>query len=229
MRYIYPDLMRQYNTYIKNTDRKSLREFGLTVKELKEIPEEERTERQKEFLHYYDIRMPVSLNNSVMNRICRKFEDRFDTITARMPAGKNFDYSFMKSGHDYTSRRYTEIERLYKEYSHRLKKYTAAAKYDRTERAQMNHIIDSLHDEFRKECDMVCPNSAELCDIALDLCYRKANTKRFAWALCGTEIINNLLVQSGGLISYPKRNIDGEIYFDGRYFSIQTIKSEVMS
>lgn len=229
MRYIYPDLMRQYNTYIKNTDRKSLREFGLTVKELKAIAEDELTERQKEFLHYYDLRMPVSLNDSVMNRICRKFEERFDSITARMPAGRNFDYSFMKSGHEYTARRYSEIERLYKEYSHRLKKYTAAAKYDRVERAQMNHIIDSLHEEFRKECDMVCPNSSELCDIALDLCYRKATTKRFAWALCGTEIIQNLLAQNGGLISYPKRNSEGTIYYDGKYFSIQTIKSEVMS
>ena len=29
MRYIYPDLMRKYNTYIKNTEKNSLREYKI--------------------------------------------------------------------------------------------------------------------------------------------------------------------------------------------------------
>ena len=50
MRYIYPALMKQYNTYIKNTDRNALREFQMTVAELYKLPIGETTERQREFL-----------------------------------------------------------------------------------------------------------------------------------------------------------------------------------
>ena len=151
----------------------------MSVSELKDIPETERTERQVEFLHYYDLRMPVSVNNSVMNVICRKFEQKFDHILSQQSAGHKFDYSFMKSGQEYTLRRFGEVERLYKEYSHRLQKYTMAAKRDRVDRPSMNATINSLHEEFRMECDSVCPNAAELCDMLLDLCYRKSTTKRF--------------------------------------------------
>lgn len=223
MRYIYPDLMRQYNTYIKNTDRKALREFGMTVSDLKMVDVDLLTDRQKEFLHYYDLRMPVSVNDSVMNVICRKFEDRFDRLISKQASTNTFDYQIMKSGELYTPRRYTEVERLYKEYSHRLQKYTLAAKRERVDRGAMNQTLISLHDEFRAECDSVCPNSQELCDIALDLCYQKATTKRFAWALCGSEIIVNLLLKNNNSISYPVRDDNGDLYYNGKKFSVQTI------
>ena len=229
MRYIYPDLNRQYNTYIKNTDKKSLREFGLKVNELKSIPEDERTERQKEFLYYYDIRMPVSANNSVMNQICRRFEDKFDGSAARSLLTDEFDYTFMKSGIEYPPRLRNEIERLFKEYMHRLRKYTVASKFDKTERAIMNHTMSLLHEEFRAECDSVCPNSAELCDIALDICYRRSNTKRFAWALCGTEIISNLLAKNNNTIVYPCVDDNGDISYNGLRYSLQTIEDVLVS
>lgn len=223
MRYIYPDLMQQYNTYIKNTDRKSLREFGMKVAELKAIPKEELTERQAEFIHYYDLRMPVSVNNSVMNVICRKFEQKFDHLLSQQSNVHKFDYSFMKSGQTYTLRRYGDVERLYKEYSHRLQKYAMAARRDRIDRPSMNATINSLHDEFRAECDSVCPNAAELCDMLLDLCYRKSTTKRFVWALCGDEIIANLLNNNNNTISYPVEDKDGDVYYNGKWFAVRTI------
>ena len=71
MRYIYPALMKQYNTYIKNTDRNALREFQMTVDELCAIPENERNERQNEFLNFFYKRMPVGMGDCVMNKICR--------------------------------------------------------------------------------------------------------------------------------------------------------------
>lgn len=227
MRYIYPDLMRQYNTYIKNIDRKSLREFGLTIDELKAIPQNLQTERQREFIHYYELRMPVSVSDSVMNKICRRFEQRFDSVSARQAKNEQFDYGIMKAPYVYSQKQYVEIERLYKEYSHRLQKYTAMAKYDRTERQVMNQTIDALHMELRKECDSICPNSYELCNIALDLCYTRSTTKRFAWTLCGSEIIRNLLERNCGLISYPKEDPNGEVSFNGKRFSVCNVRSEV--
>ena len=40
MIYIYPSLMKQYNTYIKNTNKNALREFRLSVDELEALPED---------------------------------------------------------------------------------------------------------------------------------------------------------------------------------------------
>ena len=70
--------MKQYNTYIKNTNKNAMREFQMTVDELLAIPTSEQTERQKDFIRYYHSRMPVSNNDCVMNRICRRFEQEFD-------------------------------------------------------------------------------------------------------------------------------------------------------
>ena len=46
MRYIYPSLMKQYNTYIKNTNRNALREFQMTVDEMMSMPFENLSERK---------------------------------------------------------------------------------------------------------------------------------------------------------------------------------------
>ena len=94
MRYIYPDLMKEYNAYIRKTDRCALREFQLTMRELQQLPYSELTERQKEFLYYYDLRMPVGIGDCVMNKICRRLEEAFDGYIGKLqikPA--DFDYS----------------------------------------------------------------------------------------------------------------------------------------
>ena len=97
MRYIYPALMKQYNTYIKNTDRNALREFQMTVAELYKLPIGETTERQREFLRYYEYRMPVGTNDCIMNKICRRFEDEFDGYIGKHNAAVKFDYTIMRS------------------------------------------------------------------------------------------------------------------------------------
>ena len=97
MRYIYPALMKQYNQYIKNTNRNCLREFQLTVDELRAIPESDRTDRQSDFLKYYDYRMSVGTGDCVMNKICRRFEQEFDGYISKHNSKIKFDYTIMKN------------------------------------------------------------------------------------------------------------------------------------
>uniref|UniRef100_UPI0018AB6E68 RNA dependent RNA polymerase n=1 Tax=Flavonifractor plautii TaxID=292800 RepID=UPI0018AB6E68 len=78
MRYIYPDLMKHYNTYIKNTNKKAQREFSISVEEMLEKEPDELSEREREFIHYYLACMPVGISDCVTNRICRRFERAFD-------------------------------------------------------------------------------------------------------------------------------------------------------
>ena len=227
MRYIYPTLMKQYNTYIKNTNRNALREFQMTVDELYKIPGDEITERQREFLGYYEYRMPVGVNDCVMNRICRRFEEEFDGYVGRHNEVVKFDYTVMKSDAEYTPRQYNAIRHLYDDYNKRLVNYAVFADYERIDEcdAFMAHSI--MNEEFREECNKICPNSYSLCNIILDVCYNKNSTKRFAWNMCGSEIIHNLLYKNNNLISYPVMDNDGDIDFCGNKFSVETIEIEV--
>lgn len=227
MRYIYPALMSQYNTYIKNTDRNSLIEFGQTVAELKAHRYDELTERQKEFLRFYDHKMPVGVNDCVMNRICRKFEQAFDGFVKKNSKVAEFDYTIMKSDVEYSPKAYRTIKGLCEGYNKRLSNFSAFTDYERVDESDAKAGLDRINEEFVEECTKICPNQKELCNIMLDIYYSKSLTKRFVWSVCGSEIINNLLIANDNTISYPTLCDSGEVEYGGNRFTIETKKLEV--
>ncbi len=224
MRLIYPALMKQYNTYIKNTNKNAMREFGMTVDELAAIPEEKRTDRQRDFLRYYHSRMPVSNNNCVMNKICRRFEGEFDGYVGKRNADTDFDYTIMKSGAEYSRSQFNSIFKLYDNYSKRLRNYLVFADYEKVDEYDTFSRMQEMRAEFEQECAKICPNRFALCDIVLDICYQKSSTRRFAWEMCGAEIVQNLLSRNSGVISYPVLDADGDIQFCGNKFRVKQIQ-----
>lgn len=227
MRYIYPMLMKQYNTYVKNTDKNALREFQMTISEMLAKPYEELTERQKEFLRYYEYRMPVGTGACIMNKICRRFEDEFDGYVGKRNKAKKFDYSIMKSGVDYTSTQYYTIRKLYDDYNKRLQNYMVFADYERIDKAESSSQATVMREEFVKECEKQCPNAQTLCDIILDICYSRSSTRRFAWSMCGSEIIHNLLEKHNNIISYPTIDSTGDIEYCGNRYKLEVKRIEV--
>lgn len=227
MRYIYPALMKEYNTYIGNTNRNALREFRLSVDELNSMPNKDLTQRQREFLQFYYKRMPVGIGNCVMNRICRKFENEFDGYIGKHNSSTEFDYTIMKSDVPYTQKQYSEIKRLYDDYNKRLASYAVFSDYERVDETDSFNELSSMNEEFRKECDKICPNRLALCNIVLDICYKKSSTKRFAWNMCGDEIIENLLINNNRIISYPTLDPDGDIRYCGESFRLESKRLEV--
>lgn len=224
MRYIYPALMKQYNTFKKNTDRNALREFQMTVDELYKLPIGETTERQREFLQYYEYRMPVGTNNCLMNKICRRFEEEFDEYMRKHAPAEKFDYTFMKSEAQYVRSQFYKIKSLYEDYNKRLVAYSVFARYERIDSGEAGASMALINSNFRRECDQICTSGKELCDIVLDLCYQQSSTKRFAWNICGEEIIKNLLLANDGIISYPVLDDDGDIIYGGNRFSMETLR-----
>ena len=218
MRYIYPALMKQYNTYIKNTNRSALREFQMTVEEMGKIPHDQLTDRQDDFLRYYRVRMPVGMGNCVMNKICRRFEAEFDGFIGKVTGGEKFDYSIMKSGVEYSQSQLTAVKKLYEEYNKKLQSYAVFSYYERVDEDESISAISSMRDEFIRECEQVCQNSTTLCDIILDVCYCRSTSKKFAWDICGEAIIQNLLANNNWTISAPVADDNGDIeYCGGRY------------
>lgn len=221
MRYIYPTLMRQYNTYVKNTDKNALREFQMTVSELQAIPIHERTDRMNEFLHYYSIKMPVGDHDCVMNRICKRFEIEFDGYIGNHIDIPDFDYTVMKTGAEYSKSQLASISKLYTGYNKRLRSFAMFANYERVDECETFRIMTDLRDEFMQECLKICSNQEVLCDIVLDITYKKSGTKKFAWDICGEQIIKNLLAKNDDVIMFPTKDQNGDITFCGERFSVK--------
>jgi len=226
MCYIYPTLMKQYNTYKKNTDRNAIREFGVSIDELGAMPHDELTERQLDFLRYYKSRLPVGVNPCVMNKICWRFEEEFDGYLGKYNKVSDFDYSVMKSDAEYTYAQLSSIRKLYDEYNHKLQRYLVYTYYERVDDAESKTTISCMRDEFVRECEAICQNRSVLCNIVLDLCYTRSASKKFAWDICGEDIVNNLLSKNGGTISIPVYDDGGDILYQGRRFKEVVVNME---
>lgn len=222
MRYIYPDLMKRYNTYTGNINKNSLREFQLTYKELSSIPYKDLTERQREFLDYSVRCMPVGTGRCVMNIICEKIENEFDWFSGHTSKNSSFDYTILKSGVEYPQSKYHKIRQMYEEYNRKLQSYLVFSQYERQDSDEIVATMAVMRYAFLRECESVCPNTEQLCDIVLDLCYKHNKTKKFAWAICGDQIIRNLLKKNGGRISYPVLDENGDIEYAGEKFKMET-------
>ncbi len=222
MRYIYPNLMSQYNTYIKNTDKKCMREFRQTIEEMMAKNPDELTQAEAEFIDYYIQRMPVGMHPCVMNKICRRFEEEFDNYFLKNISEEEFDYSIMKSGQEYTTTQYNAIAKLYEQYTKRLQEYMQFSKRERIDEDESATKRSLMIRDFKVECERACSNAAQLCDIILDLCYRRSGSKQFCWDICSEEIIDNLLKNNDNTIYFPVQDEDGDIEFCGKRFTLES-------
>lgn len=221
MRYIYPSLMQQYNTYINNTRIKCAMELTMDIDELLATPQEEMTEEQRNFVTYYYRRMPVGTNPCVMNRICELFEKEFDGYLKLNYSGESFDTNLMKSGQSYTNRQYLAVLKLYNKYNEQLREYKQTARKTRGCSTDETVVgIQRMYRLFVEECLAACSNAAQLCDLMIDICYKRIGTQDFAWTVCGDAIVQNLLNKNGGIISFPVRADDGDIHYAGQRFKM---------
>ena len=184
------------------------------------LDEDQLTDRQAEFIRYYHSRMPVGMNDCVMNKICRKFEQEFDGILTRSRVDAPFDYRFMRNDSQYSQRLYNDVKQVFDNYNKRLKKYKVFAEYERIDDFEWQQALTEIEDEFRRSCDELCPNEDVLCNVILDICYKTSSTKRFAWSMCAENIIKNLLVVNDGVVRYPVPDESGNISYAGKKFSI---------
>lgn len=228
MRYIYPKLMTQYNTYIKNTNRNALREFQMTVDEMLATDEENLTERQIEFLSFYHSRMPVGTAPCVMNKICKRFEEEFDGYVGKKNAKTAFDYTIMKYGKDYTASQYRDVKKVYDEYLGRVRHYMMFSEYERVDEYESASMLASIKEEFEKKCYSICGNKYTLCDILLDVCYTRSSSKKFAWSICSAEIVGSLLKNNGNVIHFPTMDENGDIEYCGKRYRVEEKVIEVI-
>lgn len=227
MRYIYPALNRQYTTYQKAANKNALREFELSLDEILSMPVAEMTESQFEFIQRYKRYLPVGIGDCTMNRICRKIEAEFDGLLKRCKQDHMFDSSILKSGVDYSASHCSAIKRLMYEYNQALKDQSVCSGYERIDQDEKRAFTDMLDEQFLEKCAKVCPDNEELCEIVVDLCYSKENTKQFAWKMCGDTIVKNLMVKNK-TISFPTKKEEGDIIWKSERFAVASVVLDVV-
>lgn len=221
MQYIYPSEKAKFKNYVKKNNEKCLMRFRLTLDEL--LGKTEKTQEETDFIDYYYRRMPLGTAPCTVNRICWKIERTFANLTQHRT--EDFDYSILKCDVPYTAQMYDAIKKIYSRYQHEVSAYMQYAKTERITEEENRMQKCLLKEQFKRQCLEQCPNEQSLCNIVLDLCYSKSTcSKQFAWDICGDVFIQNLLNKHHGKISYPAPDENGDIEFNGQFFTMKTIQ-----
>lgn len=223
--YNYPKLKSDYTKFQKNVNSKCLLSFGKTLKEL--LSQQELSLKEQEFLTWYNIENPVTINNCLMNRLCRKVEFAFEKFKKNQKESiKEFDVELLKNNNiTYSQDKFEEISELYKKYLNKLTEYHSNIKKSKNKSTSERTILEN---KFKQEAYCVCNNKYELCNILLDLCYSNNSNKQFTWFIVGDVIVENLLKKNDYKINYLVENPFGNIEYNGLTFSkkVMVIKNE---
>ena len=226
MCYIYPQEMKKYKDYINSINVKCLKQFRLTLEEL--INKANKNEYEMSFVSRFNAKMPVSLSQGLMNKIAWTVESEFNGVLANMNKEVDFDHSVLKSNVEYKQSEYNNIKKLHDKYRTTLSEYMQRTKSEKISKDESMSKRNMMRNEFRKQAYMICPNSYELCDILIDLCYDKNNNKQFVWDIVGDVIVENLLRLSNGEFNIVESCEDGDIEYSYDNFSlvVDKVRSE---
>ena len=216
--YRYSQLKSELDKYMKSVKSNCKIRFGKSLEAL--YTSEYKTEEEEAFIYNYEKYLPVSRAPGTMNRICWKIEDVFKT-TDVLPS-VSFDYSILKSDVQYTQEAYGAVKQLYDEYNNNMQLFLKRKNQNELGDDDVGFDVVHLKDIFINECTQVCPNDEILANIVIDLCYTSNKNKTFAWDVAGEQIFNNVLKNNGYTITYPIKDIDGDIEFNGNKFSLYT-------
>lgn len=225
MCYIYPKEMKKYREYISSINVKCLKRFRLTLDELK--TKQNKTTDEVEFINKFNTKMPVSLSPGLMNKIAWNIEGEFDGLLLKMNTEVDFDYSILKSNYEYKVSTYNNIKKLYSQYKTSITEYMQQVKTERVSKDESMGKRLLMRNAFRRQACIICPNKYELCDILIDLCYSKNNSKQFVWDIVGDVIVENLLKLNSNKYNIIVKDDDGDVEFLYNNFSLMCDDMEV--
>ena len=214
-RYIYSETNKEYVDFLNKSNINSLRRFRLTVDEIR--LKKDKTDEEKEFLQYFEKKIPLSNNPCVVNKIAAVVEKNFsDNIVS--PKGA-FDYKVycnQEYNQEYDNTVYSKIKLLYKDYIRYIK-----SEKDFKDKDEISIFNELALEYFRTELDKLLPNEEDQCETLLYLSYEKSYIqKSFVWNLIGNKIIKNMLKNANYKISYPIKDENGDIRYGGEYFKM---------
>lgn len=214
--YRYSQLKSKLDKYMKSVKSNCKIRFGKTLDDL--YASDNRTEEEESFIYNYEKYMPISRAPGTINRICWKIEDEFKT-TDVLP-DVEFDRSILKSDTEYSQEEFDEIKKLYDEYGQTIALLCKNKHKNDINDQDIEMDVIRCKKSFIERCCEICPNHLALTNVLIDVCYDSNKSKSFAWDICGNEIFQNVLNNSGKQIQFPVKDENGDIEFCGNTFSL---------
>ena len=188
MIYIYDETKRDYKKYIKESNDKCKLIYNCSIQDLYDN-KDGLSDEQKEFLFWYEFKMPVGTGNCSMNKICRYVESQLDGYKTQLHRNSNFDYNELKVKRRCTEEHRQALRELEQEYRECVREYKAQKHFDKGE---SNKDRKFLYKKFHEEAMNICPNDNERLNIILDITYGYNGNKQFCWDTIGNLICKRL-------------------------------------
>jgi hypothetical protein len=224
-RYIYGESNNEYLNYIKEANILCLREFRMTLDEL--INKNNKSLKEQEMLKYYLEKNPLSDNPCIVNKIAHKVEVSFEgdlSDNDKNLIDKKFDYSIYMSNEieNVDNQTINKIKDIYSIYKSSISNKRNVNDENSDKEVGMEESKQNF-DSLKVDLKNLIMNEQELCDKLVFLAYKKKLiSKAFVWSMVGNYILENLLDNSNRTISFPIRDDNGDIKYDGDNFKMVT-------
>ena len=188
MIYIYEETKRAYKKYIKECGDKCRAVYNCSIQDLY-ADRDRLSEDQREFLFWYEYKMPVGIGECTMNRICRYVESQLDGYPSRLHRNSSFDYRVLKTKKRCTKEHRQALLKLEQYYCECVSSYKRLQRNDKETSNRNRHF---LYQKFHQAAQDLCPNDEERMNIILDLTYENHKNRQFCWDCIGDLLIRRL-------------------------------------
>lgn len=189
MIYVYDETKRIYKKYIKESNSKCIALYNCTIQDLYNNYDMI-TDEKKEFLFWYEYKMPVGIGSCVMNNICHYVEEQLDGYKSQLHQNSSFDYNVLKVKRRCTEEHRQLLKDLESEYCACIKEYKNKKQNKDKEELKFNR--QHLYSRFKDRASEICPNDDERMNIILDITYGYKGNRQFCWDCIGDLIIKRL-------------------------------------
>lgn len=221
--YNYLSLKRDYDKYVKIAQENAISIYKKTLDEL--LSSDCLTEDEQKFIDNYTRKLPLDVSPSVMNRIAWAVEKETDNL--KMLCRTNYSCNDLYTSNGYEERLYNVVKLICDNYRTAMKK---ESKNILTQNENSSNFVQStseMLEYYVKEMHIECPNEEVLCDILIDLCYKKTEKNKYSkdilWSACGNVIIDRLLKSHDYKMRYPVKSNNPDFICCGTGFEMQEI------
>ena len=190
MIYVYDDTKRQYKQYIKESNAKCYAIYKCSIDDLYSNYNK-LTDEQKDFLFWYERKMPVGTGNCSMNQICKYVESQLDGYKSQLHSNSTFDYNTLKVKRRCTEEHRQSLKELEQYYCECVKQYKL--RKDKQDEFDKYYQRVNMVKMFKDKAAELCPNDDERMNIILDMTYGYKGNRQFCWDCIGELIIKRLI------------------------------------
>ena len=221
--YNYLSLKRDYDKYVKTAEENAVSIYKKTLTEL--LSSTELTDEEQSFVENYKRKLPLDVSPSVMNKICWAVERETDNLSFSCSS----DYSCynLHSQQEYSINTYNIIKLICDNYRSAVKKESKNILTQNENSSDFSQNMSETLDHYVEEMHIECSNEEVLCDILIDLCYKKSEKGKYSkdilWAACGNVIVDRLLKSHDYKMRYPMKSDNPDFICCGTGFEMHEI------